>query len=139
MRKIEVNKEKFLELFNSGLTCQQIADEMHLKYGLIEKRKREWGLKRSNSFYKKKLFNESFFHCIDCEEKAYWLGFMFSDGYIVDKTGHGIYGQDCFGLNVQEQDKDVLEKFKQALHATNPITWEVRAGRAKMGRLLCTS
>ena len=83
---------------------------MHLKYGLIEKRKREWGLKRSNSFYKKKLFNESFFHCIDCEEKAYWLGFLFADGSVYKR------GTSCI-ISIRVKDKEICDKFLKSINA----------------------
>ena len=36
-----------------------------------------------------------YFEIIDTEEKAYWLGFMFADGFIMDYTNK--YGEDKFG------------------------------------------
>lgn len=35
--------------------------------------------------------NEHYFDNIDCDEKAYWLGFLFADGAISNNTIH--FGQ----------------------------------------------
>ena len=36
--------------------------------------------------------NEEYFENIDTEHKAYWLGFIFADGYIINHDA--FYGQD---------------------------------------------
>lgn len=33
-----------------------------------------------------------FFECIDTEEKAYWLGFLYADGYIIKHNYNNIVG-----------------------------------------------
>lgn len=54
-------------------------------------------------------FNWDFFHSIDTEEKAYWLGFLFADGYVSSKT-------NSVGLNVSLKDINHLKKYNQALN-----------------------
>lgn len=49
-------------------------------------------------------FNENIFDCIDTEEKAYWLGFIFADGYI-SSTKY------TFEISLKGSDKEHLEKF----------------------------
>lgn len=61
-----------------------------------------------------------YFEKIDTEEKAYWLGFMFADGYIVDYSNR--YGEDKFGMTLHSKDVSSLEAFKKSIQATNPIT-----------------
>lgn len=51
--------------------------------------------------------NEDSFSKIDSPDKAYWLGAMYSDGYIT-KTKY----TNKFGIAVAERDKNWLEKFK---------------------------
>lgn len=59
-------------------------------------------------------FNEHYFDIIDCQEKAYWLGFFAADGYNhVDKG--------CIEVRLHKQDKEILEKFKSCIKADNPI------------------
>lgn len=60
-----------------------------------------------------KNYNERIFDSIDSEEKAYWLGFIFADGYIysapLTKTkGRIDYN---FELCLKGEDKDHMQKF----------------------------
>lgn len=50
-------------------------------------------------------FNQHVFDSIDTEEKAYWLGFLFADGYINSNN-------NAIELSLALKDKDHLEKFK---------------------------
>ena len=59
-------------------------------------------------------FNEHYFDVIDCQEKAYWLGFFAADGY-----NHASKG--CIEFRLHKQDKEILEKFKSCIEANNPI------------------
>ena len=54
-------------------------------------------------------FNWDFFHSIDSEEKAYWLGFLFADGYVSSRT-------NSVGLSISLKDIDHLKKYNQALN-----------------------
>lgn len=60
--------------------------------------------------------NEDSFSKIDSPDKAYWLGAMYSDGYIT-KTKY----TNKFGIAVAERDKNWLEKFKQFLNYSGEI------------------
>ena len=63
---------------------------------------------------------ENLFETIDTEEKAYWLGFLYADGYI---------GKDknTIELALQENDKEHLEKYRQFLHLNNkPFDYKVK-------------
>ena len=51
-------------------------------------------------------FNQNIFDIIDTEEKAYWLGFIFADGYISSKD-------NSFELGLKISDKSHLEKFNK--------------------------
>lgn len=54
--------------------------------------------------------NENIFETIDNPDKAYWLGVMYSDGYISKKEY-----TNSFGIAVAEKDIEWLEKFKDFL------------------------
>lgn len=49
-------------------------------------------------------FNETIFDSIDTEEKAYWLGFIFADGYISSS-------KYTFEISLKGADKNHLDKF----------------------------
>lgn len=53
--------------------------------------------------------NEHIFDSIDTEEKAYWLGFMFADGFVLSND-------NTIGLDLAEKDFTHLEKFRLFLN-----------------------
>jgi hypothetical protein len=56
--------------------------------------------------------NDHFFEQIDSEEKAYFLGFLYSDGGISD---------NCATLKLHQQDISILEKLKNLISPSTPI------------------
>lgn len=60
--------------------------------------------------------DENSFDKIDTREKAYWLGVMYSDGYISKKDY-----TNSFGLTVSTKDYEWLEKFKKFLKYSGEI------------------
>lgn len=56
------------------------------------------------------------FENIDSEEKAYWLGFLYADGYVSLK-------EDKIELSLAEQDKNHIEKFKIFMGIDNKICY----------------
>lgn len=61
--------------------------------------------------YLGRTLNEDIFEKIDSCDKAYWLGVMYSDGYI-SKTNQYT---NSFGISVNKKDKEWLEKFSNFL------------------------
>lgn len=53
--------------------------------------------------------NENFFELIDSEEKAYFLGFLFADGYVNEKL-------NMVDLTLHNKDKEILNKFVGLLY-----------------------
>lgn len=68
----------------------------------------------------KPKFNQHIFDLIDSEEKAYWLGFIYADGYIsassLDKDKEIDYK---FELNLSSKDITHLEKFNKFMEHTD--------------------
>lgn len=61
---------------------------------------------------KKYVVDENFFANIDTENKAYWLGFLYADGY---QDGYEII------IRLKVDDKEHLEKLKLDLNSSHPI------------------
>lgn len=60
--------------------------------------------------------NHNFFHKIDTEEKAYFLGFLYADGYLsYDSNKYQI------DLGLQRCDEEILLRLQKAIEATWPI------------------
>lgn len=55
--------------------------------------------------------NSDFFEVIDTPQKAYWLGFLYADGYISTKNE--------IRINLKKEDEEHLRKFLRAIQATN--------------------
>lgn len=71
--------------------------------------------------------NSNYFETIDTEEKAYWLGFMYADGYIQKESTDGCSKK--VGISLSEKDKEHLEKFKECINSNTPIhTYNVSSG-----------
>nr|DAS41432.1 MAG TPA: endonuclease [Bacteriophage sp.] len=64
--------------------------------------------------YKNKV-NHDFFDIIDTEEKAYWLGFLYADGYNDTK----FYQVE---LSLKEEDFDMVNLFRSTLSSSYKIT-----------------
>lgn len=95
------------------------------------------GVKTTKGNHHRKYTHQyDFFENIDTEEKAYWLGFMFADGYIVDYSNK--YGEDKFGITLHSKDKETLEQFKKSIQSTNPIT-DVSSNGRQLHRILMSS
>lgn len=109
-----------------GVTRQSVA-----KYLEKEKIKTQ-----SGNHYRKYYHNFDYFENIDTERKAYWLGFMFADGYIVDYSNK--YGEDKFGITLNMNDIKTLEDFKKDISSTNPIT-DVSSKGHNLARIIMSS
>ena len=68
--------------------------------------------------HRKYVFDDDYFNLIDSQEKAYWLGFLYADGYILKKS-------NIFGCGLQEKDVNHLKKFLNAININkNPLRYE---------------
>ena len=66
--------------------------------------------------------NENYFDNIDCEEKAYWLGFLFADGSTTQNSNCILFGQIEPRLNT-------VIAFKKAIN----LTKEIKKKNVKIG------
>ena len=66
--------------------------------------------------------NYNIFDEIDTEEKSYWLGFFWADGYICrrNRNNNGVYSYEI-KLSLSERDIGHLKKFRQFLNLDNKI------------------
>lgn len=89
-------------------SIQQLSDKYGLNRKTICKYLKERGVEITN-VHNKVPFREDFFDTIDSEEKAYWLGFLYADGYI---------SSNCYkiGLGISLKDSEHLQKFNNTLN-----------------------
>lgn len=104
-------KSKIIDLYiNRNIPCSKIASEMNCSLCGIYDALKRWGIKTRNLSESHKVYslNENYFEKIDNEEKAYWLGFIYADGYI---TGSKL------GISLAKCDIDHLEKFLKCIES----------------------
>lgn len=94
---------------------------------------------RSNKINSRKYtLNHNYFEHIDTHEKAYWLGFIYADGYLTNAKG-----SKKFGMALSVKDKHHLEKLNKCLSSNYPIkTYQQKHGfsnNTQYCRLLITS
>ena len=95
----------------------KVCETTGIGMGALQPRLKKLGLCRSNKQNSRKFtVNHNYFSNINTEQKAYWLGFIYADGYI-SRTKYGKY----FGIALSEKDLNHLEKLKKDLNATYPI------------------
>lgn len=127
MRKVfKISDEQIKDMYLSGSSLSDIAKVAQDTKNLmaLKKRLNDMGVSTSVSqkkyshklskAFKKYTLNEDIFEIIDTEEKAYWLGFLFADGYNHET-------KTCVALRLQAADKDILEKYKTFLGTNAPI------------------
>lgn len=118
--KLSITKDEMKEFYLSGKTMQEIADIANCNVTNIHSHLRRMGVK-SRSFAeasRKYSLDETYFEKIDTEEKAYFLGFLYADGYNFEKKG-------LIELSLQDRDLHILIKFRELLQYENaPILYK---------------
>lgn len=71
------------------------------------------GLSKLRKFY------DTYFHHIDTPTKAYWLGFLFADGYLIHRPTSRNYE---LGIELQAQDEYILKALADELGGQHKIT-----------------
>ena len=118
-KKIEVTN-KLLDLVSKGKSAREISTELGINYTTVHRKLRKLGINLPN-YHNELKFDNTVFDCIDSEEKAYWLGFLYADGYVC-ATNNGVE------LSLKGDDKYHLEKFRQFLKCKLQV---------KMGKVNC--
>lgn len=111
------NKNDVISIFNIEKSVKRTSEKCQISEYLVRKILKNNGiiLTRSSSHLKYKC-NENYFENIDSEDKAYWLGFLFADGYVNKRPG-----SDRLILALSTKDKKHIELFKKSINSENPI------------------
>ena len=117
--RIERN-EKIISLYNKGYSFSELANIFNIGHTTIEYVIHQFiddcpiqyniHIDDKNDLirHRKHNFNVNFFETIDTEEKAYWLGFLYADGCITDRSVR---------LELQKSDESHIKNFQKAIGA----------------------
>lgn len=122
LRKNNLWKEKYM--FSDEIIEFMIDNYQTMKYSEIAKHvglteKQVKGKLNNMGYTKIRKFNSDYFHNIDSELKAYFLGFIFADGWVVYNKQSANYE---FGMELQSCDKYILESLNNELGGVHKIT-----------------
>lgn len=114
------NKDMIMKKYNNNERIEDIAIELQCSRYMLYQKFNEWDIDRrkriktkirSNALYK---VNYDYFKNIDDEHKAYWYGFLLSDGYVNEKE---------LSLCVKNTDIDIIKNFSSDLDTDVPIKY----------------
>lgn len=101
-----INEEQVVKLYETK-TIKEISKELGSYPNKISSILIKNGIKPKSKFTVKKIVNDTFFDEINCEEKAYILGFFIADGCIrkeVDKRCGSVSYRMCFSNSIDDYD-----------------------------------
>lgn len=98
-------ENEIINLYNTNLSIEKISKNMKVSTNVVWKCLLNNNID-TNKTYRKNNLNEDIFDEIDCEEKAYWLGFLYADGNVSKPPKNSVE------LSLKFDDKYHLEKFK---------------------------
>ena len=130
--KYDINQEQFLcEQYNRGISAKELSDMYNIPETTINEI-----LKRNNckkrSISESKLINHDYFNTIDTHDKAYILGFIYSDGCVGTKED----GTKNLIIDQLDNESILLRYIVKQLKPTGRI---VKAGHDDMARLCVQS
>jgi DNA-binding transcriptional regulator WhiA len=106
----------FIKTNHKEMTCKQIANVLGRTECAVQLKLGRLSLKKTKYFY-----NKDFFNNIDTEEKAYWLGFMYADGYVTrSNSGASV------GIELKKSDYKHLKKFNKSIGGNIDVTFRER-------------
>lgn len=101
------------ELINQGKTGREIESILKIARRTMYCKLKKLGLHIPN-YHNALKFDNTVFDNIDTEEKAYWLGFLYADGYVSSTV-------NTVEVSLKADDIDHLHKFKEFLHLQKNI------------------
>ena len=115
---MKYNEEEIIKDKKCGVSIKDIMEKYEIKstktiYDIINRNGRE-KIKPN----KKYVVNENYFEEIDNEEKSYWLGFLYADGYVRMKNNRS--GE--LKLKLKRSDKNHVELFRNCIGSNHKIT-----------------
>lgn len=109
-----LNEDEVLEKYYSFQNIHKVADYFNVSISPIKLILKTKGLVITNRRYN---VNHNYFDVIDTEEKSYWLGFLYADGYIRERKSG-----DSLEMKLSIKDKHHLESFRKSIESNHKIT-----------------
>lgn len=99
----ETESKEIMKLYNSGESIRNISNVLKINRHNISFHLKENGI-IPKKYSQKSEYHTDVFSSIDTEEKAYWLGMLYADGYVAE-VEHRVF------LKLKESDKSHVQAF----------------------------
>lgn len=116
----------FIKNNYNTMSYKEIAEKLHYTEKQIRSKAEHLGLTKN------RRFNNRYFEKIDTPLKAYFLGFIFADGYIT----HTPSGSYEFGMELQSGDRYIIDKLNNELGGLHEIKTNAPEDRIVCGNLI---
>lgn len=108
-----MNTSELLRLNSAGFTQREMAKALNVSRVTVQRALRKLHVSTPN-YHNALKFDNTVFDCIDTEEKAYWLGFLYADGNVSSTINN-------VELSLSIADIDHLEKYRSFLKNISEI------------------
>ena len=120
------DKQNICSLYENGMSTVKIGQKYGVYHKVIAKVLDEFGIERTGVGKRKYKLNEHYFDVIDTPNKAYVMGFLYSDGNnSIDKGTVSIY--------LQEEDWEILEKMRLEIGSEKPLKFLDKSNKHDFG------
>lgn len=121
-KKISINEEELKRLYyEENKSVKFLSDYFNVAKCTIIRRlkKLEVPIKTSTILNRKYNVDETYFENINTKQKAYLLGFICADGWVVNSTRSG--NPSALGLSLSKKDIEIVELLKHEISSEHPI------------------
>jgi hypothetical protein len=113
MEKLLLDEKEVIEKYNELKNIHKVADYFEVSVTPISRIIKNNGFNLTNRRYN---VNHDYFNIIDTQERAYWLGFLYADGYIRErKSGNSLE------LKLSVKDYEHLLLFRECIGSNHLI------------------
>lgn len=140
MRHIDITEQMVNEYLTLNIPLTVLAKKYKLHPVTFSRKLKEKGIGVRKYFPQSIKYNcdQDYFSVIDTEEKAYWLGFIFADGWLCYEYDNRVKAKRLrFGIEISSIDKQHLMLFKKAIKSNAVVSSRVRPGKIKKIKVSC--
>ncbi|MBL7087160.1 MAG: LAGLIDADG family homing endonuclease [Candidatus Cloacimonetes bacterium] len=129
VKRFNKYKSKIIQGFKEGKSINSLSRKFEISPNTINRRLVEYGLYRREKRMVHQ-FNETFFENIDNNTKSYWLGWMYSDGFV---QIHTITKGKYIGLDLSGIDVDIVTEFRNSIQSNMRVKEVVHKPKSNTG------
>lgn len=112
---------QYLKENYENMSKYEIANVLGKTPNAIQIKANRLGIKKREKY----TYNKNYFNVIDTSTKAYWLGFIYADGYITSNKKETKYSM---GIELQKDDYKHLQQFNRDIEGNIQVYFRHRKG-----------